>query len=1424
MSLPRSKSYNEMLDLFVRKFELLDIPKFELVEIRYLIENKLIANFKDLLLHIMRKCRSVMPESIARSIGSHISQEDAGVINWDSFLQILEEEVSIKERLYNQMNFGTNKIMFERGADVCLSEKPREFFYHEYRVNFFAVIPENQGNKNYNVMIVNSSCLAITDHNFDHLIARIYLTRDLKDEVHDKKDATLSFAPKSTFALGLKEKKKVVKKIIKPDFEHLAGRYAKSMDDQAHREANYFDILSMAGFNKTNQQKPKKISKPIFQTESARSSFNQGVTSTFKQPQETQPNTAALETSTGRSSIRKSVLRFSENLEQVKPRKSITESRNNSVFNNDQNQDQKSVKEESVSSKRNSNSYINRQNPIEPSRRESQFNPKNKQRLEERVSITSTNNKRLLSPDPTPSQNPPPPSFRNLIPDSRRRMTALGPPKIGKEQMDKVRLESVISKSKEINEKVPSSRQAMHKLFKTFKSILGDSRDKSASMKKEEAYEDGDSMFEEIDPYTADHKEVMQMYKVRKGYARFKGNVKKFDKKAKQLWDDLNEVDEANREAWEKERPQEEEKKKRAVSLAAESRTRSFEIKMERNTQRRANMGGERNKKGGYERSPGADYGRVQNYKEWHEKPKSDAGFLTATSLFYWVPKNLIIVAFLTRELMSFRLEVRKDTFIRKIEQITLEDFAVEVSICVDAWDSSRSILILMVSYSSIEVYSFPSGGDPGVFLGGAYHRSNLLCRVKLTNHCSARLFRASFGVVDADKVVRVYSQTGMKSFAVSGWAPIDQKYRAVTVKSMDYSAALSLVVLGTTSGDVFLVDLDLRTVVFRAHKYRASVLDCKLSEVLRCFFVFWANGRFASFDLVTHTMVQEVALGEAPGARRTLWSYFPRIDEEVLETTGGKDVGEEEGKQVAARVLEERLGQARYSVYFGGSAFGRFVIRVDREVQFSEVVAKIKMMERQGMNWGRDSLFGHEIQKLMIQKVNKWIFFVAVEGEPAVLLVNDRKLLVYYNYAENLVVRYSLVELEGRIVRASLGVEKRDLVLCNETGRVVVYNLVHMHALKTIDLPLEKCIHVEFLFNEGYDVAYFHLPDEVFVTRATGKSVKSVFLSTENCKGVEALLMDSPMVSVMEEKGYLFCLLENFRVSVLMKKTMKVIRELDLLSTSLREVLLGGREEGRIEASEQVVGCVINNGGMYLELEGRWLAVVRINYSKLNELRVGVWKGPLKEFRWSPAPGNRGFFVMTAGEIHYYSNNMWREKTEDLYLVKDKKIEVEKSESHFSMSRSFLEGDSPGLKKKGGKVGGSPAETRKQEKSQKKKEEPKLEKETPPVFELEWSALTRKDLDCVKIEAIKVLPEETLVYLHPFQGPIEFFNVVQKRMKHSVDLYELITNNKTFDQKRLNETNILNIRNILRNENNKQKYGHMKRQFSNDFGHGFEG
>ena len=108
-------------------------------------------------------------------------------------------------------------------------------------------------------------------------------------------------------------------------------------------------------------------------------------------------------------------------------------------------------------------------------------------------------------------------------------MSILMPLQIPKDVLDSLRIQTLIEKSKELNENDPASQKRMHKMFATFKNIVqsGGQVDPLApnlqsSFHQAGGYEEGDSLFDEIDIETVKPADVIVEYQKRHMIGQFK--------------------------------------------------------------------------------------------------------------------------------------------------------------------------------------------------------------------------------------------------------------------------------------------------------------------------------------------------------------------------------------------------------------------------------------------------------------------------------------------------------------------------------------------------------------------------------------------------------------------------------------------------------------------------------------------------------------------------------------------------------------------------------------------------------------------------------------------------------------------------------------------------------------------------------------
>lgn len=170
-----------------KQFRLIDLPKDQLKQIRYMFEKKRIPFFKNLLVQLMKRTRQ-LPTQLTKLFGSYISGEMAPV-SWEIFLQVLEEEINFTESKNDSLDYSGKTIYLKPPIIRDLSAQPTKFFHAQYSLDFCEFIELN-GTKVV-IMVVNHSTLALLNDNFTEVLSSVTFSRDFQKhaqgQLHKKK-------------------------------------------------------------------------------------------------------------------------------------------------------------------------------------------------------------------------------------------------------------------------------------------------------------------------------------------------------------------------------------------------------------------------------------------------------------------------------------------------------------------------------------------------------------------------------------------------------------------------------------------------------------------------------------------------------------------------------------------------------------------------------------------------------------------------------------------------------------------------------------------------------------------------------------------------------------------------------------------------------------------------------------------------------------------------------------------------------------------------------------------------------------------------------------------------------------------------------------------------------------------------------------
>lgn len=257
-----------------KEFQLIDLPKDELKQIRYMFEKGRIPFFKNLLVQLMKRTRE-LPDKLTKLFGSYIKGEMSNV-SWEIFLQVLEEEVNSNDLkpTVDVIDYNSKTIFLKNPVRKNLSEPPTKFFHPQYTLDFCEFI-EVEGFK-VSLAIINHSTLAVMDTHFTQLHTSVDFSRDFQKhalgQLHKKK--------------LLDEKKRKEESMKKLRMSRLSSLMGDSENEKKEEGIKYeFDVILYAGLKKPKKKQSRRRRKRNYTRErrgTVYSEIDEDFSSTFE--------------------------------------------------------------------------------------------------------------------------------------------------------------------------------------------------------------------------------------------------------------------------------------------------------------------------------------------------------------------------------------------------------------------------------------------------------------------------------------------------------------------------------------------------------------------------------------------------------------------------------------------------------------------------------------------------------------------------------------------------------------------------------------------------------------------------------------------------------------------------------------------------------------------------------------------------------------------------------------------------------------------------------------------------------------------------------------------------------------------------------------------------------------------------------------
>jgi hypothetical protein len=600
--------------------------------------------------------------------------------------------------------------------------------------------------------------------------------------------------------------------------------------------------------------------------------------------------------------------------------------------------------------------------------------------------------------------------------------------------------------------------------------------------------------------------------------------------------------------------------------------------------------------------------------------------------------------------------------------------------------------MIVIVQFNNIRIYELQKTEQRHKILENNFKASLLRYTITISTLITkSHLFRGGLAYSTLQNNIYIVRQTETSKFKQIKKVQIYQKFRNCTISALYYGASTSILLIGTTIGDLFIYDTDISKIVHKFRDYNNKIVDIRFSEELRNVYIFWDNFKLKVMDLTSYEILEQTEDLDALG--RSTFIYMSDIDEILAspitkteeERMKKEDVFAQFSESIAKTIrwkrLENKVNRGELSIVFGNCNFSILTFHIRKDKEFKEILNNYTQIS----NLLNDTSSNRALKQQIIEKVCspkfKWVMVNVSDTQDSIILLNEKKFFVCYNLREDLIIKSSMIDMPGEIIRMDVFEEATKLLLANTTGNLVVYNMIHMSKILEVSLPLSSVIWAEQL-KEMYVAAFFHQPDEIYCIRQR-QGVNQIFnvKKIEIGKNVHAVRLRSPILLVRSYNLSIICILENFTIVLLKRKNMKKMKEFDLLEHLKIEHFLREPGTNQFQFVEEVE---MRKATMFIHFDGGRIVVLKFNEKTVTDLAVQSMLMGDNDFRMGVDDEGKTLFCLTNSlelEAYNYTPDNYisvkdmkslRENKE--IMKKIAKLQKSKSEVNWSMlSKNYL-------------------------------------------------------------------------------------------------------------------------------------------------------
>ena len=565
----------------------------------------------------------------------------------------------------------------------------------------------------------------------------------------------------------------------------------------------------------------------------------------------------------------------------------------------------------------------------------------------------------------------------------------------------------------------------------------------------------------------------------------------------------------------------------------------------------------------------------------------------------------MLVVGFLNREILTYGIENDRGTVdiaIKRYEEIELEEVCTEMYISASIYSDKDHFLMMTFNFTRVRIYHIPNSATSNNFLTSTVTRRNQVFEQQFTGLPRIHYCMGGFAVNSNRTNIELFQQCSFSAFASSMAVQLYQKFTPTTITAIDFSRKHNLLVAGCASGDLFVYDGDLRGVVFKHKGETEKVVAVRVFDVLGEIVVVYERAGLRTFD-VSSGSFREIERIEGLGKSSDVaWVVLPDIDGEALPKDPRLTEEEEDRRQL--KYAESKVRNGQYSIFMGRGIIWeyKFIIKADKE--FAQVAMTLKQM---GSGIDQETK-KEDVSSKILSDQARWVYCCQNTAEDMVLMISETNLAVYYDYINKLIIKYEMLEISGEIASVEIINDNTQFVVAEKSGEMKIYNLQQLIKVRTYVLNCGKLLQTAGVFNTIFEIACFVLPNEVFIIKTPTIQKASYTFERKNTKDLLAFSLDSGVLQVYTDLEYIFVLLDTLVLNVISKKSMKLAKEFNLTFEIQRSSIQSVSLYGRV-SQQYLHSGILKNRTIYLLFESGTLLVGKFSHGSVSDISVYTTK-----------------------------------------------------------------------------------------------------------------------------------------------------------------------------------------------------------------------